>query len=134
MAERQRTKKPKKALSTKKTFCEFFAGVGLIREGLAPSGWDCVYANDISEKKQEIYEARFGKSEHFHLGDVGETDEVVSRITGTPFLCTASFPCIDMSLAGHYRGFEGEHSSTFFGFANVLRSLGDRRPQMVMIE
>ena len=90
-----------------KTFCEFFAGIGLVREGLEPSGWRCIYANDINAKKQEAYEARFGRSAHFHLGDVWNTQEVVNRIHSRPFLMTASFPCIDLSLAGHYRGLEG---------------------------
>jgi len=43
-----------------KTFCEFFAGIGLVREGLESSGWSCVYANDIDAKKRQAYEARFG--------------------------------------------------------------------------
>lgn len=117
-----------------KTFCEFFAGIGLVREGLEPSGWRCIYANDINAKKQEAYEARFGRSAHFHLGDVWNTQEVVNRIHSRPFLMTASFPCIDLSLAGHYRGLEGDHSSSFFGFAKVLESLEDRRPPLVMLE
>ena len=122
------------ALPMQKTFCEFFAGIGLVREGLAASGWECVYANDIEPKKQAAYEARFGKSAHFHLGDVWNTDEVVARIPGRPALMTASFPCIDLSLAGHYKGLEGEHSCTFFGFANVLGAMKDRRPPLVMLE
>jgi DNA (cytosine-5)-methyltransferase 1 len=117
-----------------KTFCEFFAGIGLVREGLAAKGWECVYANDIDPKKQQAYEARFGRSEHFHLGDVWKTEEVVERIQGSPILMTASFPCIDLSLAGHYRGLEGEHSSTFFGFAKVLDAMTDRLPPLVMLE
>jgi DNA (cytosine-5)-methyltransferase 1 len=117
-----------------KTFCEFFAGIGLVHEGLRKSGWQCVYANDIDPKKREMYEAHFGRSEHFHLGDVWKADEVVGRIPGRPFLATASFPCIDLSLAGHYRGLGGEHSSTFFGFTRVLEDLGARRPRAVMLE
>ena len=118
-----------------KTFCEFFAGVGLVREGLEASGWSCVYANDIDPKKRQAYDARFGASGHFHLGDVGATDEVTRRVPGRPFLATASFPCADLSLAGHYRGLvEGFHSSTFFGFAKVLESLGGRKPPVVLLE
>jgi len=117
-----------------KTFCEFFAGVGLVREGLETSGWSCVYANDINPKKREMYEGRFGAEGHFHLGDVWETVEVLARIPERPFLATASFPCVDLSLAGHWRGLDGEHSSTFFGFARALDALGDRRPRVVMLE
>ncbi len=122
------------ANSEGKTFCEFFAGIGLVREGLEPSGWECVYANDIAPKKQEGYEARFGKSQHFHLGDIWDTNAVIRRIPARPALMTASFPCIDLSLAGHYRGLDGDHSSTFFGFAKVLEALKKRRPPLVMLE
>jgi DNA (cytosine-5)-methyltransferase 1 len=124
----------KKSSGLNKTFCEFFAGIGLVREGLEPGGWQCVYANEISPKKQQMYEARFGSSDHFHLGDVRETDEVVSRIPGAPFLATASFPCVDLSLAGRYKGFEGERSSTFFCFLDAMRALADRKPAVVMLE
>ena len=117
-----------------KTFCEFFAGIGLVRDGLSRSGWTCVFANDIDPKKQELYEGHFGDSDHFHLGDVWETQEIVSRIPGSPFLATASFPCIDLSLAGHWRGFDGDHSSSFFGFTNALAQLGARRPMMILLE
>ena len=35
-------------MDAEKTFCEFFAGIGLVGEGLRLSGWACVYANDIN--------------------------------------------------------------------------------------
>ena len=117
-----------------KTFCEFFAGIGLVREGLIGSGWSCVYANDIDPKKRELYEGRFGVGSHFHEEDVWQSTEIVGRIPESPFLATASFPCVDLSLAGHWRGFDGEHSSTFFGFANVLDLLGAKKPKLVMLE
>ncbi|HEX7447048.1 MAG TPA: DNA (cytosine-5-)-methyltransferase [Pirellulales bacterium] len=118
----------------RKTFCEFFAGIGLVREGLEPSGWHCVYANDIDRKKMDAYQARFGRESHFDLGDVWKTESVIARIPGKPSLMTASFPCVDLSLAGHYRGLAGNHSSTFFGFAAVLEALRERRPSLVMLE
>jgi DNA (cytosine-5)-methyltransferase 1 len=49
-------------------------------------------------------------------------------------LATASFPCTDLSTAGLYKGFAGKHSSAFFGFTEVLRRLGNRRPPLVMLE
>ena len=35
---------------------EFFAGIGLVRQGLEMSGWKCVFANDIDPKKLEMYQ------------------------------------------------------------------------------
>ncbi len=127
-----RLRRPSSTLG--KTFCEFFAGIGLIRAGLEPSGWTCVYANDFDPKKQAMYQARFGMPDHYHLEDVGKTKEVLARIEDCPFLATASFPCVDLSLAGHYRGFEGTRSSTFFAFVEVLRELGERRPKLILLE
>lgn len=126
--------RPVEPLLPAKTFAEFFAGIGLVYAGLKESGWQCAYANDNDARKRKLYEAIHGPSPHFHLQDVAKTEEVLSRIPNSPFLATASFPCIDMSLAGHYRGFNGRHSSVFFNFVEVLEALGNRRPQAVMLE
>lgn len=122
-----------KSRSHPKTFYEFFAGIGLIREGLSNSGWECAYANDIDPQKKLLYEARFGQ-EHFHLEDVRETEQVLSQIAVDPTLATASFPCTDLSLAGNGRGFAGQHSSTYFAFTDVLAKLGRHQPKLVMLE
>jgi DNA (cytosine-5)-methyltransferase 1 len=117
-----------------KGFCEFFAGIGLVWQALRVSGWDCMYSNDIDPKKKAVFEAHFGATGHFHLGDIWGTKEVVARIEGSPFLATASFPCTDLSLAGYGKGIEGKASSTYFGFLKVLKQLGPRKPNMVMLE
>jgi len=111
----------------RKTFSEFFAGIGLVRLALEKTGWQCVYANDIDPKKAEQYAAQFGNDRHFHLGDVRDTDCVTSRMAEGTVLATASFPCIDLSLAQHWRGLEGEHSSTFFGFAKAYAFMNPAR-------
>lgn len=38
------------------TVAEYFAGIGLVRMGLQPFGWQVTFANDISAKKYEIRE------------------------------------------------------------------------------
>ena len=123
---------PKRAYP--KLFAEFFAGIGLVHEALKHSGWECAYANDIAPKKQKMYEGHFGHSPYYHLGDVWNTKEVLSRLHEPVFLATASFPCTDLSLAGNWEGFDGEHSSTYFGFVRVLQSLKTKRPKVVMLE
>ncbi|MCC7387961.1 MAG: DNA (cytosine-5-)-methyltransferase [Phycisphaerales bacterium] len=120
--------------SPAKCFLEFFAGIGLVHEALKSSGWECVYANDIDPKKEAMYKGQFGESPYFHLEDVWQTDRIISEISGEPFLATASFPCTDLSLAGHWQGFEGSQSSTYFGFIKALQALGRRRPKLVMLE
>lgn len=117
-----------------KTFAEFFAGIGLVHLGLQPGGWQCLYANDLEPKKQVMYQAQFGSALYYHLEDIWNTDAIMAHMTARPFLATASFPCVDLSLAGHWRGFDGEHSSTYFGFTEIIRRMDDLRPKMVMLE
>lgn len=117
-----------------KRFAEFFAGIGLVHRGLIAGRWECVYANDIEQKKQVMYEGEFGSAPYFHLEDIWQADRVVDAINSPPFLATASFPCTDLSLAGHWRGLDGAHSSTYFGFVDVLKKLGGHKPSIVMLE
>lgn len=115
-----------------KTVAEFFAGIGLMRLGLERAGWQTVWANDIDEDKLEIYRGHFSDaSEHFVLGDVHKVDAVdFPDVT----LATASFPCNDLSLAGARKGLAGTHSSAFWGFIQVLETIGGRRPPIVLLE
>ncbi len=117
-----------------KFFAEFFAGIGLVHEALKASGWTCVYANDIDAKKEAMYKGHFGNSPYFHREDVWATDRIVQSIADRPFLATASFPCTDLSLAGHWQGFEGDQSSTYFGFIRVLQAMAERKPKVVLLE
>jgi DNA (cytosine-5)-methyltransferase 1 len=52
----------------------------------------------------------------------------------TVALATASFPCNDLSLAGARAGIRAGSSSSFWGFVNILKALGKRRPPLVLIE
>lgn len=122
------------AVSHDKTFAEFFAGIGLVHLGLSRGNWKCVYANDIEPKKKQMYEGHFEHSEYYHVEDIWNTSTILDHLRSTPFLATASFPCVDLSLAGHWKGFGGERSSTYFGFIEVLSSLGSQRPPVVMLE
>jgi DNA (cytosine-5)-methyltransferase 1 len=117
-----------------KTFCEFFAGIGLVHAALDRGGWRCLYANDIDAKKRRMYEGHFGASSHYHEGDVWAIDDVLARIPAAPTLATASFPCTDMSLAGKRRGLAGEQSGALLGFLQVIEKLGADRPRLLLLE
>ena len=90
-------------------FAEFFAGIGLVREAIEPLGWQCVFANDIAPRKEEMYRRRFS-GEHFRLGDIHDLG--IGDLPPGLDLVTASFPCIDLSLAGNRAGLAGQHSGT----------------------
>lgn len=111
---------------------EFFAGIGLVRLGLEAAGIEVAWANDIEPMKQALYLENFrGSDSHFTLADIAGV-----RAADIPDvdLATASFPCVDLSLAGWRRGLAGSHSGTFWHFTRVLDEMGHRRPRVVMLE
>jgi DNA (cytosine-5)-methyltransferase 1 len=115
-----------------RTAAEFFAGIGLMRMGLDQAGWTTVWANDIDEDKMRMYRGHYTQDDaHFHLGDV---HSISPTEIPTVALATASFPCNDLSLAGARRGLAGKHSGAFWGFVDVLKGMGSRRPPLVMLE
>lgn len=120
------------AVPTPFSCAEFFAGIGLMRLGLERQGWSVVFANDIDPTKFEMYARHFEKAkEHFLLGDIHQVNaDAVPNVV----LATASFPCNDLSLAGRREGLKGEHSSSFFGFTEILKAMGPRRPPLVLLE
>lgn len=115
-------------------FFELFAGIGLVREALEPLGWECVYANDFDATKQAIYAAKFPDDEDFDGRDVWQVDG--AELPKPVDLIAASFPCIDLSLAGKRGGLSGVHSGAFWAFVRILGQLRSERslPRVLMIE
>ncbi len=114
-------------------FAEFFAGIGLVRKGLEPHGWQCVFANDICPKKLQTYAANFD-ADHFALKDIWEVSG--EDIDQDCDLFTASFPCVDLSLAGNRQGLAGKESGTLIAFLNILkqRKKDGCLPRLVLLE
>lgn len=111
---------------------EFFAGIGLMRMGLDKEGWTTVWANDLDEKKWEMYRANFNDGAcEFVLDDV---HNVEGKDIPDVELATASFPCNDLSLAGARHGLAGTNSSAFWGFVDAIKGMGKRRPPLVLLE
>ena len=109
---------------------EFFAGVGLVRLALEQSGFEIVFANDISPEKRQIYALNSDPS-GFSLRDVRT---IKGNDVPDVELATASFPCIDLSLAGHRRGLDGKASGLVREFVRILLEMGTRKPKAIMIE
>ena len=66
-------------------------------------------------KKQAVYASNFDTCDYY-LGDIKDVQGISLPSVD---IATASFPCVDLSLAGHRRGLDGEHSGLFFEFARV---------------
>ena len=109
---------------------EFFAGMGLMRSGLERVGVTTVFANDIDAKKAALYRANWGD-------DALVVDDI-RNLTGDDIpdaeVATASFPCVDMSLAGNLAGLGGRQSGLIVEFYRILAEMGDRRPEAVIVE
>lgn len=114
------------------TVAEYFAGIGLVRMGLESCGWQVVFANDISEKKHEMYRAFFPNTGGDYV--VNDIFNIISSNIPPAILATCSFPCIDLSLAGNMNGISGQHSSAFWGFIKVLKAQGTSSPPLVLVE
>ncbi|ELS3450249.1 DNA cytosine methyltransferase [Vibrio vulnificus] len=117
-----------------KSFVEFFAGVGLVREGLSSLGWECLLANDISSDKRDVYEENYG-SEEFLLENVWELTKNINRVPDA-FLYTASFPCTDLTVAGAQAGLAGSASGTLNAVLDILQQKVDtgKEPSVVLLE
>lgn len=115
-----------------RTFADFFAGIGLVRLGLEAQGWHSLWANDIDPGKFAMYAAHFGP-DHYRLDDIrnvqpGEVPDVD--------LAHASFPCVDLSLAGERAGLKGRESGLIWEFIRILRGMAQqgRAPKLVTLE
>lgn len=120
--------------ATRPRVLEFFAGIGLARMGLEDAGFRVAWANDYEPDKKAMYDAQFGDSpEHaFTLGDIGKVN--AADLPRDAALAWASSPCTDLSLAGARAGLAGTQSGTFWHFTQLLRDLGDDRPEVVVLE
>src|SRR6185437_2561635 len=113
---------------------EFFAGGGMARLGLGERNWECVFANDICEKKAASYRAAFGPSRELKVADVAALS--TRDLPGSASLAWASFPCQDLSLAGNGAGLKGVRSGTFTPFWDLIAQLRveGRAPRVVTLE
>lgn len=113
-------------------FYDFFAGAGMATLGLAPQ-WQCIWANDIDERKAKIYRDHFG-CDHFIRDDVANIS--AASLPKPAHLAWASFPCQDLSLAGWRRGLSAERSGAFWPFWRLMHDLlvMGQRPPIIVIE
>jgi len=106
---------------------EFFAGSGLVTEGLKAIS-TVVWSNDISERKAQIYQANHtGK---FELADICN---VAGSSIPESDLSWASFPCQDLSLAGQMKGIKASRSGMFWEWLRIIDEM-EELPKVVCLE
>lgn len=111
---------------------EFFAGIGLMRTALDPLGVDVVWANDIEPMKAKAYLINFPQA----LNNLVIDD--ICKIEGGSLphdieLATASFPCVDVSIAGNRQGIYGKRSGLFWQFLRIIGEL-PTIPKVILLE
>lgn len=109
------------------TFVDFFAGSGLVTQGVKHACTP-IWSNDICPKKAEVYRANHGNL-HFHLCPIENVD---GAQIPTGDIVWASFPCQDLSLAGKMGGLEASRSGLFWEWLRVLDSMNDRPPVLAL--
>jgi DNA (cytosine-5)-methyltransferase 1 len=115
------------------TFYEFFAGGGMARIGFG-DGWRCLFANDRSATKGDVYAANFGR-DHLLIRDVADVT-IDNLPPGRADCYWMSPPCVGHSEAGRQKGFDEEESRAFWpawALVEALDALG-RAPLMIVFE
>lgn len=113
-------------LSQKPTCLDFFAGSGLVAEGLKDF-FQTIWANDICEKKAKVFCANHDKN-IFHLGSV---EQIRGKDVPTALLSWGSFPCQDLSLAGNMGGLSSSRSGLVWQWLRVMDELPKKPPLAV---
>lgn len=104
-------------------YIEFFAGSGLVCEGLK-SFFTPVWANDICEKKAAVFCANHPKD----IFTIGPIQKIRGRELPKAILSWGSFPCQDLSLAGNMGGISGERSGLVWQWLRVMDEMPSKPP------
>jgi DNA (cytosine-5)-methyltransferase 1 len=104
-------------------YYDFFSGAGMVRIGLGPE-WQCIFANDIDPKKTSIYRLNFNPGSEYVEGDLG--DIAHEEVPDGGDLAWSSFPCQDLSLAGKGKGLNGNRSSAYWYFWNIIKDKANK--------
>lgn len=111
------------------SYLEFFAGSGLVAQGLKRS-FKPIWANDIDVKKAAVYTANHSEK-HFHPGSISD---VIGETLPRASLAWASFPCQDLSLAGLSSGIDGSRSGLVWEWLRIIDEMGDSAPPLLVAE
>lgn len=107
------------------TFIDLFAGIGGFHIALEKLGGKCVFASEIDEKAQEVYEKNFNLRPK---GDITKIDE--KDIPSHDVLC-AGFPCQPFSHAGFQKGMGETRGTLFF---DIMRIVKHHKPKYLILE
>ena len=107
-------------------FADIFAGLGGFHIALNRLGGQCVFAAEIQEHLQALYET------NFNLRPVGDITETNPKDVPDHDVLTAGFPCQPFSKAGEQLGFEcTKQGHLFFDVVAILKK---KKPSFFILE
>jgi len=107
-------------------FIDLFAGLGGFHLALSRLGHKCVFASEINQDLQKLYQKNFSISP---VGDIRQVE--MQSIPEHDILC-AGFPCQPFSKAGMQLGFDCPLWGTLF--QNIIKILKYHQPNYFIIE
>lgn len=108
------------------TCLDFFAGSGLVAEGLNDF-FQTVWANDVCPKKAAVFRANHD-DKIFHLDSI---ENIHGKDLPGALLSWGSFPCQDLSLAGNMDGLAGARSGLVRQWLRVMDEMKQKPPLAV---
>lgn len=109
-------------------FIDLFAGLGGFHLALQKLGCKCVFASELKEDLQKLYEINFGGN--IIHGDILQYNP--NDIPAHDILC-AGFPCQPFSQAGKREGFKDKKERGNF-FFTICRIIEHHRPKYILLE
>lgn len=106
-------------------FIDLFCGVGGFHQALQKLGGECVFASDIDNHCQDIYEKNYGIRPH---GDIRKID--INIIPDFDIL-TGGFPCQSFSNSGKKGGFDDKRGQLY---ENIISIAKEKKPSFMFLE
>ena len=114
------------------TFIDLFAGIGgfhCAMNNLTDGKAKCIFASEIDQFAQKIYEDNFGIKP---LGDVRQIDASQFEI---PDVVCGGFPCQTFSKAGKQNGFKDPRGTLFREIIRIIETYPEgKRPKFLVLE
>lgn len=109
------------------TFIDLFCGIGGSHLGLEANGGKCLFASDIDERCQKVYENNFGMKPYGNIRD----EEVLSHIPERFDILMSTNPCQSFSINGKQKGFEDTRGTLFFDVFSIIEK---HQPKVAFFE
>lgn len=109
------------------TYIDLFCGIGGSHLGLEANGGKCLFASDIDEHCQKVYEANFGIKPYGNIRD----EKVLEKIPEKFDLLMSTNPCQSFSVNGKQKGFEDTRGTLFFDVFSIIEK---HQPKVAFFE